>query len=60
MKHPDPYKHMLISFAKSAVRIIGSLMSLYAVVVGYSALAIVTLALAYGVAECIGIYEELV
>ena len=51
MKHPDPKKHQLVSFIKSAVRIVGYF------VIPFS------LPLAAGVlilSEAIGIIEELV
>jgi hypothetical protein len=59
MEHPDPKKHQLISFAKSAVRIIASAGSTLAVFTSVP-LAVVILAVGYGLAEVIGVYEELV
>jgi hypothetical protein len=59
MEHPDPKKHQLISFAKSAVRIIASAGSTLAVFASVP-LAVVILAVGYGLAEVIGVYEELV
>ena len=58
-KHPDPMKHQLISFAKSAVRIISSVGSVAAVFTNVE-LSIAILAAGYGLAEVIGVYEELV
>ena len=60
MDHPDPFKHQVVSFAKSAIRIAGSVA---ATIVFYTDAAVtggIVLAVAYGVAEVIGIYEELV
>jgi len=51
MKHPDPKKHQLISFIKSAVRIIG-----YFIIPFNLTLAAIVLILS----EAIGIIEELV
>lgn len=59
MKHPDPKKHQLISFAKSAIRIIASVGSVLAVFSSLE-LAITILAVGYGLAELVGVYEELV
>lgn len=59
MEHPDPKKHQIISFVKSGVRIAGSAGALFAVTANLVA-AIAILALFYGAAEIIGIYEELV
>lgn len=58
-KVPDPRLHQLISFAKSGVRIVSSVA---AVVVASSnlSLAVIILAAGYGIAEVIGVYEELV
>ncbi len=50
-KHPDPRKHQLISFVKSAVRITGYILMPFNIVV-----AMVVLVLS----ELIGIVEELV
>jgi uncharacterized membrane protein HdeD (DUF308 family) len=58
MQHPDPKKHQVISFVKSGVRIVGSLAAI--VCLCNPALAVAILAGFYGVAEIIGIYEELV
>jgi hypothetical protein len=59
MEHPDPKKHQFISFVKSAVRIIASIGSTAAVFANVP-LAVAILAVGYGVAEVIGVYEELV
>lgn len=59
MEHPDPKKHQYISFIKSAVRIISSVGSTLAVFTSIE-LAITILAVGYGIAEVIGVYEELV
>lgn len=59
LKHPDPKKHQLISFAKSAIRIISSVGGVLAVFSSVE-LAIVIVAVGYGLAEVVGIYEELV
>lgn len=59
MEHPDPKKHQYISFIKSAVRIISSAGSTLAVFSSIE-LAITILAVGYGIAEVIGVYEELV
>lgn len=59
MEHPDPKKHQLISFAKSAIRIISSLGGTLAIFSSVE-LAIVIVAIGYGLAEVVGIYEELV
>ncbi len=58
MEHPDPKKHQLISFAKSAIRILASV----GAVVTYAdpVTAVLILAIGYGVAEIVGIVEELV
>lgn len=53
MKHPDPKKHQLISFAKSGIRIGGCAV---AALTG----SVVILAVALLVAEIVGVYEELV
>ena len=51
MKHPNPKHHQLISFIKSAIRIIG-----YAIIpVSLTAAAIVLV-----ISEIVGIVEELV
>lgn len=53
MNQPDPRMHQLISFAKSGIRIAGCICALYTG-------TIVGLAIAFLVAEVVGIYEELV
>lgn len=59
MNHPDPKKHQIISFVKSGVRCASSATT---VLFAFSnpMLAIIILAAGYGLAELIGIYEELV
>lgn len=58
MEHPDPKKHQLISFLKSGIRIAGSVLAIAAIT--NPTLAIILLAGFYGIAEGVGIYEELV
>lgn len=58
-KHPDPKKHQTISFVKSGIRIISSVGSTMAVFSSLG-LAIVIVAVGYGIAEVVGIFEELV
>ncbi len=58
MEHPDPKKHQLISFAKSAIRILASVAAF--VTVANPVTAVLILAIGYGVAEAVGVYEELV
>jgi hypothetical protein len=58
MEYPDPKKHQLISFAKSAIRILASVGAFVTVVNPVTAVLI--LAIGYGVAEAVGVYEELV
>lgn len=62
MKQPDPRLHQLISFAKSGIRIGSSGMVMYLALAGIGTpLGLVAgLALGYGIAEVIGIVEELV
>lgn len=61
MEHPDPKKHQLISFVKSGIRIGGSIGVAGGAAVGCPPLALVgALAVAYGLAELVGVYEELV
>lgn len=58
MNHPDPKKHQLISFVKSSMRISASC---FACMVFYDpSVAVFILALGYGLAEIVGVYEELV
>ena len=58
MTHPDAKKHQLISFAKSAIRIASSIgaVATYANPI----VALMFLAIGYGLAEIVGVYEELV
>ncbi len=58
MNHPDPKKHQYISFVKSGIRIGASCFAclLYT---NFPA-AIFILAAGYGLAEVVGVYEELV
>ena len=58
-KVPDPRLHQIISFAKSGVRIVSSVAAVVAASSNLS-LAVIILAAGYGVAEVIGVYEELV
>jgi hypothetical protein len=58
MEHPDPKLHQLISFAKSAIRILASIGGVAAI--SYPTLAIVIVAVGYGIAEVVGVIEELV
>lgn len=53
MNHPDPKKHQLISFVKSAIRIGGCVGALVAS-------SLPCLAAALLLAELVGVYEELV
>lgn len=53
MNHPDPKKHQLVSFVKSGLRIAGCVCAI-------SSGGIVGLAIAFLLAEIVGIYEELV
>jgi hypothetical protein len=58
MEHPDPGKHQMISFAKSAVRIVASIATFFTIATPTTALLV--LAAGYGIAEVIGILEEMV
>ena len=58
-KVPDPRLHQIISFAKSGVRIVSSVTAVVAASSNLS-LAVIILATGYGIAEVIGVYEELV
>jgi hypothetical protein len=51
MKHPDPKKHQQISFAKSALRIVGYLL----LFINIPAAATILVC-----SEALGVYEELV
>lgn len=53
MNHPDPKKHQYVSFFKSGLRIVGCIAALHVA-------SIFPLAIAFLVAELVGIYEELV
>ena len=53
MNHPDPKKHQYVSFIKSGIRIGGCIAALIMV-------SVLPLAIAFLVAELVGIYEELV
>jgi small-conductance mechanosensitive channel len=59
MDQPDPRMHQLISFTKSAVRIISSVVSVVTIFANVG-IAVAILAVGYGLAEVIGVYEELV
>ena len=52
MKHPDPKKHRDLSFIKSGLRFAGCFLGLGG--------SLTLLAVAFLVAECVGVYEELV
>ena len=58
-KVPDPKLHQVISFVKSGIRIASSLA---AVIVASSSFttALIILAAGYGIAELVGVIEELV
>ena len=58
-KVPDPRLHQIISFVKSGVRIVSSVAAVVAASSNLS-LAVIILAAGYGLAEVIGVYEELV
>ena len=58
MNHPDPKLHQLISFAKSAIRIVASIGGV--ATIATPALAITIVAVGYGIAEVVGVIEELV
>jgi len=51
MKHPDPKKHQIVSFVKSAVRIIGYVLIPFNL---YAAAFILV------ISEIVGIWEEMV
>lgn len=59
MEHPDPKKHQFISFVKSGVRIAGCVIAVFAAPF-HTVFAVGALAIFLGIAEAIGIYEELV
>jgi hypothetical protein len=58
MDHPDAKKHLIVSVVKSSIRIAGSIVAL----LFYSnpQAAVMILAATYGIAEIVGVYEELV
>ena len=58
MDHPDAKKHLLVSLVKSSIRIAGSIVAL--LVYSNPQAAVLILAAAYGIAEIVGVYEELV
>ena len=58
MDHPDARKHLLVSLVKSSIRISGSIVAL--LVYSNPQAAVLILAAAYGIAEIVGVYEELV
>ena len=60
MNHPDAKKHQLISFVKSGIRILSSLLAVGAAWDNHGQQALIILAVGIGVAELIGIWEELV
>ena len=58
MNHPDAKKHQLISFIKSGIRIAASCFA--CLLFTNATVAVLILALGYGLAEIVGVYEELV
>jgi hypothetical protein len=58
MNHPDAKKHQLISFVKSGIRITASCFA--CLTCTDPPVAVFILALGYGLAEIVGVYEELV
>lgn len=58
-KVPDPKLHQVISFVKSGARIVSSIV---AIIMASSSLttALIVLAAGYGLAEIVGVIEELV
>jgi F0F1-type ATP synthase assembly protein I len=60
MNHPDPKKHQYVSFFKSGLRIVGCIAALHVAFHIVHVAAIIPLAVAFLVAEIVGIYEELV
>lgn len=65
MNHPDAKKHQLISFVKSGIRIAASCFAglMFTIDMGpidSASVAVLILALGYGLAEIVGVYEELV
>lgn len=57
MNHPDAKKHLIVSLVKSAVRIAGCALAVTTTDPQY---AVFLLAISLGIAEAIGVYEELV
>ena len=53
MKHPDAKKHRDLSFVKSGLRIVGCLAALFGA-------GLVSFAVAFLLAEIVGVYEEMV
>lgn len=58
MKHPDAKMHLVVSLVKSSFRIAGSIVAL--IVYADPSHAVMVLAATYGIAEVVGIFEELV
>ena len=58
MDHPDAKKHQVVSLVKSSIRIAGSVFAL--IVYSHPLAAVMILAATYGIAEIVGVYEELV
>lgn len=58
MDHPDAKKHLIVSVVKSSIRIAGSIVAL--LVYNNPQNAVIVLAATYGLAEIVGVYEELV
>lgn len=50
--HPDPKKHQIVSFIKSGIRILGCIFGVYG--------DVFLLATLLGIAEAVGVYEEMV
>lgn len=58
MDHPDAKKHLIVSLVKSGLRIAASC---FACLMAFNpSVAVLILAGGYGLAEVVGIYEELV
>lgn len=58
MQHPNARNHLIVSLIKSSLRIAGSIFALLAYANPQAAVMII--AATYGLAEIVGIYEELV
>lgn len=58
MEHPNAEKHLRLSLAKSSIRIVGSIAAIISF--GMPSAAIIILAATYGIAEIVGIIEEIV